>query len=130
MRHVGVSNFSVAETAAAIEASETPLLTNQVMYHPYHHQDDLLEFCREQAIVLTAYTPLAKGRVLDDGRLVEIGERHGKTAVQVALRWLVQQDGVIAIPKSSNPAHLAENIDLFDFALTEAEMAAVSGLVH
>jgi diketogulonate reductase-like aldo/keto reductase len=125
VRHIGVSNFSVEETQAAIKRSATPILTNQVKYHPYYPQDDLLALCRERDVLLTAYTPLAKGRVFDDERLLEIGTRHGKTPAQVALLWLVQQDGVITIPQSSNPDHLAENIDIFDFELTEAEMAEV-----
>lgn len=125
VRHIGVSNFSVEETAQAIELSETPILTNQVKYHPYHRQEDLLGFCREEGVLLTAYTPLAKGRVFDDERLIEIGNRHGKTPAQVALRWLVQQEGVITIPQSSNPDHLAENLDVFDFELSEAEMAGI-----
>ncbi len=126
VRHVGVSNFDVAETEAAIEASETPVVTNQVKYHPYYPQAELLEFCREADVLLTAYTPLAKGRVFEDERLAEVGARHGKTPAQVALRWLVQQDGVVTIPKSSNSAHLAENLDVFDFELTGVEMAEIS----
>jgi diketogulonate reductase-like aldo/keto reductase len=126
VRHIGVSNFSVEQTKQAIELSETPILTNQVKYHPYHGQEDLLGFCREAGLLLTAYTPLAKGQVFDDERLIEIGNRHGKTPAQAALRWLVQQDGVITIPQSSNPNHLADNIDIFDFELTEAEMAEIS----
>ncbi len=125
VRHIGVSNFSVEETREAVERSETPILTNQVKYHPYNPQDDLLEYCLAADILLTAYTPLAKGEVFDDQRLIEIGTRHGRTPAQVTLRWLVQQAGVITIPKSSNPDHLAENIDVFDFELTEAEMAEI-----
>ena len=125
VRHIGVSNFSVEETREAIELSETPILTNQVKYHPYHPQSELLELCQAEDLLLTAYTPLAKGEVFDDERLLEIGTRHGKTPAQVALRWLIQQAGVITIPQSSNPDHLAENIDLFDFELTEAEMAEI-----
>ena len=126
VRHIGVSNFSVEETREAIAASATPILTNQVKYHPFYPQDDMLAFCREADVLLTAYTPLAKGQVFDDERLIEIGNRHGKSPAQVALRWLVQQDGVITIPMSSNPDHLAENLDVFDFALADDEMAAIS----
>ena len=123
VRHVGVSNFDVDELEAAIETSETPVLTNQVEYHPYHHQSELLTRCAAEDVLLTAYTPLARGRVFGDDRLLEIGARHGKTPAQVALRWLVQQPGVVTIPQSSDPDHLAENLDLFDFELSEAEMA-------
>ncbi|MFB6360146.1 MAG: aldo/keto reductase [Halobacteriales archaeon] len=126
VEHIGVSNFDVDQTARAIDLSETPILTNQVKYHPYHPQDDLLAYCLEQDVLLTAYTPLAKGEVFDDTTLIEIANRHGKTPAQIALRWLVQQDGVITIPQSADPEHLAENIDVFDFALTDAEMAEIS----
>ena len=125
VRHIGVSNFSVEETQRAVELSETPILTNQVKYHPYNPQEELLEFCLKADVLLTAYTPLAKGEVFDDRQLIEIGNRHGKSPAQVALRWLVQQDHVITIPQSSNPDHLAENINIFDFGLTEAEMAGI-----
>jgi len=130
VRHVGVSNFDVAETEAAIETSETPIITNQVRYNPLHHQDELLDYCRSADVLLTAYTPLAKGQVFEDERLVTLGQRYGKTVAQVTLRWLVQQPGVVTIPMSSDPAHLAENLDVFDFELTEAEMATVDGLAQ
>ena len=128
VRHVGVSNFSVDQTRAAIEESATPVVTNQVEYHPFSPQDDLLAFCQEVDLALTAYTPLARGRVFDDPTIAEIADAHGRTPAQVALRWLVQQDRVVTIPQSSDPAHLAENIDVFDFELTDEEMAAIAGL--
>jgi diketogulonate reductase-like aldo/keto reductase len=123
--HVGVSNFSVAQLRAAIEASNTPVVTNQVKYNPYRDRSDLLAYCVEQDVILTAYTPLAAGRVADDDELAAIGESHGKSPTQVALRWLLQQQLVAAIPKASSRAHLAENIDVFDFELTDAEMRQV-----
>ncbi|GAA0253981.1 aldo/keto reductase [Haladaptatus pallidirubidus] len=125
VHHIGVSNFSVKQTKAAIEASATPLVTNQVKYNPYNRQDELLEFCIDRDVSLTAYTPLAKGRVANDETLVAIGERYGKTGAQVALRWLLQQSNVIAIPKASSAEHLQENLDVFDFELTDEEMDAV-----
>ncbi|MFP8891075.1 aldo/keto reductase [Natrialbaceae archaeon A-CW2] len=128
IRHVGVSNFSVAQLEAAIAASRTPILTNQVEYNPYVDQDDLLEYCRDQNVLLTAYSPLAKGDVLEDETLVEIGDRYGKSPAQVALRWLVQQEGVVAIPKASSREHLEANLDVFDFKLSREEMAQVGSL--
>jgi len=77
--------------------------------------------------MLTAYSPLAKGRVVDNDVLTEVGRRHGKTAAQVALRWLLQQDMVTAIPKASSQAHIEENFDIFDFELTSDEMAEILG---
>ncbi|UVE49210.1 aldo/keto reductase [Haloferax larsenii] len=125
VNHIGVSNFSVSQLQEAMEASETPILTNQVEYHPFKSQGSLLEFCIENDVLLTAYSPLNLGSGLSDEMLQEIGTRHGKTPAQVALRWLVQQEYVAAIPKASQERHLAENIDIFDFELSEAEMEQV-----
>ncbi|KXB09499.1 aldehyde oxidoreductase [candidate division MSBL1 archaeon SCGC-AAA833K04] len=125
VRHIGVSNFSVGQMKDAIKSSEIPILTNQVKYNPYHPQDKILEFCAENDIMLTAYTPLAKGRVVDNEVLSRIGRRYGKTPAQVTLRWLLQQDGVSAIPKASSKDHLRENFDIFDFELTDDEMRKV-----
>jgi len=125
VRYIGVSNFSVQQTKEAVTASETPIVTDQVKYHPFHGQNNLLEYCIGNNVMLTAYSPLARGRVADDGTLSEMGSRYGKTASQVALRWLIQQENVSAIPKASSRDHLKENIDIFDFELTDKEMQQV-----
>jgi diketogulonate reductase-like aldo/keto reductase len=111
-----------------MNASETPILTNQVEYHPLTSKGDLLEFCLDHGIMLTAYTPVARGRVVGNETLENIGERYGKTAAQVALRWLVQQELVSAIPKASTLEHIKENIDIFDFELTAEEMEQIFNL--
>ncbi len=126
VQHVGVSNFSVDLLERAIDCSSTPIVTNQVKYHPYHHQDELLEYCVENDVCLTAYSPLAEGAVPGDDRLAEIGEPYGKSAAQVALRWLFQQPMVAAIPKAATRAHLEANADVFDFELDAEEMDAVT----
>ena len=125
IKHIGVSNFTGDQLREAIRLTDSPIVANQVLYHPYYDQSDLLEVCREEDVALTAYSPLARGAVLDDDVLASIGERYDKSAPQVALRWLVQQDGVAAIPKASSREHLASNLAVFDFELTEAEMARV-----
>lgn len=131
VRNVGVSNFSVAE---ALEASRAGILTNQVEYNPFHGQPELLEFCVENDVVLTAYSPLDVGRVRGNEVLREIGRRYGKAEAQVALRWLVQQPRVVAIPKASSREHQRQNLDVFDFELSGGEMARIfelqGGLVH
>ena len=126
VEHIGVSNFSVSQLESAIERSDTPIVANQVKYHPYHHRDDLLEFCAENDVCLTAYSPLAEGSVPGDDRLSEIGEPHGKSAAQVALRWLLQQPPVAAIPKAASREHIEANADVFDFGLSDEEMEAVT----
>jgi diketogulonate reductase-like aldo/keto reductase len=122
VRHVGVSNFSVPQLEAAMDASDAPILTNQVEYHVRHRQDDLLAFCVASDVMLTAYSPLGVGDLLDEGALIEVGDRHGKTAAQVAIRWLLQQPMVSTIPMSSSPSHVRENVDVFDFELSDDEM--------
>ncbi|WP_255171003.1 aldo/keto reductase [Natrononativus amylolyticus] len=128
VRHIGVSNFSVDQTREAIAHSEAPILTNQVKYHPYESQADLLAFCLEEDIVLTAYSPLAIGDVVGDETLEEIGDHYDKTAPQVALRWLLQQPLVAPIPMSSSGDHIRENFDVFDFELSSDEMREIFDL--
>jgi diketogulonate reductase-like aldo/keto reductase len=125
VEHIGVSNFSVEQMRQAIAASTTPILTNQVEYHPFKDQSEVLEFCIENGVVLTAYSPLTKGRVIRDHVLEGIGEQYGKTAAQVALRWLIQQEMVVAIPKASSRGHIEENYDVFDFELSDSEMERI-----
>lgn len=122
VEHLGVSNFSVEQTREAMSASEAPIVTNQVEYNVRHRQDDLLSFCVEEDVVLTAYSPLGVGDLLDDEALATAADRHGKTSAQVAIRWLLQQPKVATIPMSSSPTHIRENADVFDFELSDAEM--------
>lgn len=129
-RHIGISNFTTAMIEEAVRLSARPLATNQVEYHPYLGQRKVYDTCRRHGLALTAYCPLARGRVFQDPILRNIAERHGKTAGQVALRWLVQQEGVIAIPRSSRPEHARANFALFDFALSEGEMAEIAALAE
>ena len=128
VEHVGVSNFSVEQLRTAMDASETPILTNQVEYHAHRLQDDLLEFCIEEDVLLTAYSPLDEGRLADVETLAEIGDRYGKTAGQVALRWLTQQRNVVTIPKASSRNHQRANLDVFDFELTAEEVERIFDL--
>lgn len=130
LRHIGVSNFSTRQLREAIEASETPILTNQVEYHPFQDRGDLLTLCIEEDVMLTAYSPLDRGssRLIDNDTLGGIGAKYDKTAAQVALRWLVQQEMVSAIPKATSREHLEANFDVFDFELTDEEMARVFDL--
>ena len=124
--HIGVSNFSPSLVEEASRHAE--VFCNQVEYHPYKNQDALLKQARETDYLLTAYRPLSRGGVEGDATLGEIGEVHGKTAAQVALRWLVQQENVSAIPKATGEEHLAANLDVFDFELSDEEMERVSSL--
>jgi 2,5-diketo-D-gluconate reductase B len=126
VRRVGVSNFSPSLVEEASEHAE--VFCNQVEYHVYMRQDALLDQARRVDYLLVAYKPLSRGGVGGDATLREIGGAHGKTAAQVALRWLVQQEKVAAIPKATGEEHLRSNLDVFDFELSDEEMDRVSTL--
>ena len=126
VRHIGVSNFPVQMVEEATQYTE--IFCNQVEYHPRNLQEDLTEQARELDYLLTAYSPVAKGRLRNDATLEEIGAPHGKTPSQVALRWLVQQEKVCAIPKAQSREHQESNLNIFDFELSEEEMGRISDL--
>jgi 2,5-diketo-D-gluconate reductase B len=126
-RHIGVSNFTVTLVEEAVVLASEPLVTNQIEYHPYLDQSKVIAACRRHGLAITAYSPLARGRVSNDRALRRIGQAHGKSATQVALRWLVQQN-VVAIPRSSKVERLADNMAIFDFELAPAELKEISAL--
>lgn len=126
-RHIGISNFTVALIEEAAEKCPAPLVCNQVEYHPYLNQTNVREACARHGMALVAYSPIAKGKVRKDELLGRIGKAHGKSATQVCLRWLVQQ-GVAAIPRTSKLERLSENIGIFDFELSDAEMDEISAM--
>jgi diketogulonate reductase-like aldo/keto reductase len=129
-RHIGVSNFTIANLEEAIRISPEPIAAAQIEFHPYLDQTRLLAAIRRHGLAITAYCPIALGKVANDPRLVAIGKEHGKSAVQVTLRWLVQQDDVAAIPRTSKPARLKENLAVFDFRLTDSEMDQISRMTN
>ena len=128
-RHIGVSNFTVAMIEEANRLSSEPLVCNQIEIHPFLDQSKVAAACHRHGMALVAYSPTARGEAKNDSVLKRIGKAHGKTAVQVALRWLVQQ-GIVVIPRTSKPERLAENFTLFDFALTAEEMAEIGKLAR
>ena len=125
VNHIGVSNFPPSLLDKARNRSDAPIFTDQVQYHPYWDQRKLRDYCRIHDVLLTAYSPLARGGVLDDPALITVGNRYDKSPAQVALRWLIQQEGVAAIPKASSRDHLEANLAVFDFELTDEEMAYI-----
>jgi 2,5-diketo-D-gluconate reductase B len=127
-RHIGVANFNIAMLDNAIALCPEPLVTLQAECHPFLDQSKVIMACRERGLVLTAYCPLARGRIAGDPVLTDIGRRSGKTCAQVALRWLMQQQMIAAIPRSSNVTRIAENIDVFDFKLDDDEMRRIGAL--
>ncbi len=128
IRAMGVSNFSVSQLDRARSIASDPIFTNQVEYHPFYDQDELLAYCQKHKLALTAYSPLDRGQVMQNRTLQEIGERYDKSAAQVALRWLIQQESVIPIPKASSESHQQANLQVFDFELTADEMDQIADL--
>lgn len=126
-REIGVSNFTVSQFERAVELA--PIACNQVEYHPFLDQRELVDAAAEAGAVVTAYSPLARGEVFGDDTLCGIAEAHGRSASQVGLRWLLDQ-GVIVVPKATSREHLAANLDVFDFALTSTERAAIDALAR
>jgi diketogulonate reductase-like aldo/keto reductase len=127
-RHIGVSNFTLALLEEAVRICPEPLVTNQVEYHAYLRQDKMLALCRRHGMILTAYCPVARGTLLEDPVLGEIARAKGKTIAQVALRWLIQQPMVAAVPRALEVAHIEQNLDIFDFSLDAQEMERIGAL--
>lgn len=127
-RLIGVSNFTVALLDEALGVHEADLFCNQVEYHPFLSQQKLLARMRRAGMLLNAYQPIARGKVFANDLLKALGRKYGKSAGQVSLRWLVQQDGVGAIPRSARPENMRANLDIFDFELSQEDMAAIHGL--
>jgi 2,5-diketo-D-gluconate reductase B len=126
-RHIGVANFTTALLDQAVELCPEPLAVLQAEYHPYLDQSKLLAAVRRHRLVFVAFCPLGRGRLFNDPVLSEIAAARGRSIAQIALRWLMQQN-VAAIPFSSNPQRIADNFNVFDFALTDDEMQRISAL--
>ena len=128
VRSIGVSNYDVRLMREAIEVHGADLLWNQLELHALQPQREVLAFARRHGLVVTAHRPLARGRLAAHPVLRRIGQHHGKNASQVALRWIVEQDGVAAIPKAGSEGHAKANFAIFDFALAAEERAEIDAL--
>lgn len=126
-RHIGISNFTVALVEEAVRLSDAPLVTNQCENHPFIDQSRVIDACRAHGLSFTSYTPIGRGRLHDHLAIAAAAQDHRKTATQIILRWHVQH-GLIAIPRSSKLAHVIENFQIFDFALSDAQMQALDSL--
>jgi len=127
-RHIGISNFTIAMLDEAVRVCPEPLITNQIEYHAYLPQDRMLAALKRHGMILTAYCPMARGKLLDDPVIGEIAKAHGKTIGQVCLRWLIQQPMVAAVPRPLEETHIREDLDVFDWSLSEDEMRRISAL--
>src|SRR3989475_1488266 len=128
-RHIGISNFTVALIEEAVKLADEPLVCNQIEMHPFIDQSKVIAACRQHGMAIVAYSPVARGGVNRDKVLARVGKAHGKTAAQVSLRFLVQQ-GIAVIPRTSRLERLSENLAIFDFELSPAEMAEIAQLAH
>jgi 2,5-diketo-D-gluconate reductase B len=128
-RHIGVSNFTVPLIEEAVRLASEPLVCNQIEMHPFLDQAKVTAACRAEGMAVVAYSPIARGGARKDAVLARIGQAYGKSAAQVALRWLVQQ-GIVVIPRSGQIEHLSQNCAIFDFALAEPEMAEIRSLAR
>ena len=126
-RSIGVSNFQVDHLERLATATDVAPAVNQIELHPYFRNDEVERYGRANGIATQAWSPIAQGKVLDDPAIVAIAERLGRTPAQVVLRWHVQH-GFIVFPKSSTPARIRENFELFDFELEAADVEALDGL--
>lgn len=127
-RAIGVSNFSAQQIQEITQIHGIPLACSQIEYHALLDQRDALERASNDSIVTVAHSPLAQGRLCNEPLLNEIGERYRRTAAQIGLRWLVQQEGVGAIPKASSTASLIQNLEIFDFELSDDDMSRIFAL--
>ncbi len=126
-RSIGVSNFSVEELEAVMSGADVPPVVNQVQFSPFKYRRGLLDACEERDVVLEAYSPLGTGENLDDPTVKQVAERNGRTPAQVLLRWGVQR-GIPEIPKSTKRERIEENMQPFDFELSDEDMATLDGL--
>ena len=126
-RHIGVSNFTPALIEEAVKHSTELLVCNQFECHPYLDASKAIAASRQRGMAVVAYSPIARGRVKGDSVLTRIGKAHGKTAAQVCLRFLAQQD-IVVIPRTSDTGRLKENFELFDFKLSATEMNEIAAL--
>ena len=127
IKSIGVSNFTINHLKDALKVAGMLITVNQVEFHPYLYQKDLLEFCNQNKIVLTAYSPLGRGSLIKDEVIREISAKYKKTPAQVCLRWELER-GVVVIPKASSESHLKENLGIFGWKLSNEDIERIDSI--
>ncbi len=127
LRAIGVSNFMVHHLADLLPHASVVPAVNQIEFHPRLQSPELVRHCRELGIVVEAWSPIMRGKVNEEPEIIALAERLGKTPVQVTLRWQIQR-GIVTIPKSANPDRIRDNAAIFDFALSDADLATMDRL--
>lgn len=130
VRHIGVSNYNSELLRRAKELSRYPLVTNQFEYHPFLNQRILIEATRALGMAVTAYCAMAVGRVFTERTLLDIAADHGRSVAQIVLRWIIQQPDMIVLSRTVDPARLAQNVAVFDFELSPAELERIHALAR
>lgn len=126
IKAIGVSNFKPHHLKALCESEVAPMV-NQIEYHPGYTQNKTVEFCKENGIAIEAWSPLGSGRVLSDKTLAAIGAKYGKSTAQVCIRYCLQ-NGIIALPKSVTPSRIKENLEVFDFVLSDEDISLINSM--
>ena len=129
-RHIGVSNFNIANIIEAKKHADVPIVVNQVEFHPFIKQNTLQTFLNNHHILLEAYSPLARGDVFDNDIIKEIADKHNVTPAQISLAWILSDKHRVAIPKTSNPDHLQGNLDAVNVKLSAEELDKIGGLAR
>jgi len=126
-RAIGVSNFLAEHLDQLTETATVMPSINQIEFHPHLQSAELISYCRDHGIVVEAWSPLKHGEIINDPELAVIADAHGVTVAQVVLRWMLQR-GIVTLPKSITPSRIAENRDVYDFELTDDEVAAINAM--
>ncbi|MGP5118699.1 aldo/keto reductase [Psychrobacter alimentarius] len=129
-RHIGVSNFNIADIIEAEKYADVPIVVNQVEFHPFIKQNTLQTFLNNHHILLEAYSPLARGDVFDNDIIKEIADKHNVTPAQISLAWILSDKHRVAIPKTSNPDHLQGNLDAIKVELSADELDKLGSLAR
>jgi len=122
VRNVGVSNFSAYQLSCAHHIADVPIAVNQIEFNPWFQRPELVEYCRETDTIVEAAAPLGRGNVFENDTVQELAEKYDRSPVQIALKWEVER-GIVTLPKSSSPAHVRANLELFDWEMTDTDLA-------
>ena len=128
-KEIGVSNYNIEQINTAINAG-IPILTNEIEFHPWINQRSIREHMQQHNMPIIAYTPLGRGMMVKDKIVADIAKEHQRMPAQIVLRWMMQQEDIIAIPKATSTKHLLENLNVFDFTLSTAGMSKIDSLAN
>lgn len=127
IRNVGVSNFTIKHLEDVEEISDVDIATNQVEFHPFLYQKELYDYCMSKNILITAYSPIARGKVFESEVLKKIANKYDKNPAQLSLKWMIEKD-IVVIPRSKTPEHIKNNIQLFDWELKDEDIALIDNI--